>query len=108
MTQKEPDIKVKVKGEYACFTRPEFKVKRVSYRVITPSAARGVLEAIFWKPEIRYQIREIWVLNLGSQMSFLRNEISDRQHKKPVVIEDSRQQRTSLVLTKTKDKYIEF
>ncbi len=99
MNPKGPDIKIKVKGEYACFTRPEFKVERVSYPVITPSAARGVLEAIFWKPEIRYQIREIWVLKLGGQTSFLRNEISDKQSKDPINIESSRQQRTSLVLT---------
>ena len=94
----ERGVAVKVFGEYACFSRPEFKVERVSYPVITPSAARGVLEAIFWKPEIRYQVREIHVLKLGSQASILRNEISDRQGKVPIVAQDKRQQRTSLVL----------
>lgn len=94
----ERGVAVKIFGEYACFSRPEFKVERVSYPVITPSAARGVLEAIFWKPEIRYQVREIHVLKLGSQASILRNEISDRQGKVPIVAQDKRQQRTSLLL----------
>jgi CRISPR-associated protein Cas5d len=94
----ERGVTVKIFGEYACFSRPEFKVERVSYPVITPSAARGVLEAIFWKPEIRYQVREIRVLKFGSQASFLRNEISDRQGRVPIVAQDKRQQRTSLVL----------
>ncbi|WP_328774710.1 CRISPR-associated protein Cas5 [Deinococcus aquaedulcis] len=49
-------LKVKVWSEYACFTRPENKVERVSYDVMTPSAARGVLEAIFWKPEFQWQV----------------------------------------------------
>ena len=62
MSEREAEIRLKVSGEYACFTRPEFKVERVSYPIITPSAARGVLEAIYWKPEIRYFIKEIRVL----------------------------------------------
>ena len=49
-------------GDYACFTRPEMKVERVSYPVCTPSAARGVLEAIFWEPEIHYVIDSIAVV----------------------------------------------
>lgn len=91
-------IAVKVWGEYACFSRPEFKVERVSYPVITPSAARGVLEAIFWKPEFRYEIREIGILRMGTTVSILRNELSDRQGEKPVLVEEQRQQRTSLIL----------
>lgn len=91
-------VSVKVWGDYACFTRPEFKVERVSYRVITPSAARGLLEAVFWKPEFWYEIREIGVLNLGSQTVVLRNELSERQGKKPIFVERQRQQRSSLVL----------
>lgn len=92
-------IAIKVFGDYACFSRPEFKVERVSYPMITPSAARGVLEAVFWKPEIRYQIRAIEVLNMGTQASILRNEIKDRQGSgPPVIVQDIRQQRTSLVL----------
>jgi CRISPR-associated protein Cas5d len=91
-------VTVKVWGNYACFTRPEFKVERVSYPVITPSAARGVLEAIFWKPEFRYEIRAIGVLKKGSEMVILRNEIEQRQGSNPFFIEDTRQQRCSLVL----------
>lgn len=91
-------VTVKVWGDYACFTRPEFKVERVSYPVMTPSAARGVLEAIFWKPEFRYEIRAIGVLNMGSEMVILRNEIDRRQGSNPFFVEDARQQRCSLVL----------
>jgi CRISPR-associated protein Cas5 subtype I-C len=57
-----PPVEVKVWGDRACFTRPEMKAERVSYPVMTPSAARGVLEAIFWKPEFAWRVREIWVL----------------------------------------------
>ena len=74
-------VDIKVWGEYACFTRPEFKVERVSYPVMTPSAARGILEAIYWKPKIRYRIQRIGILKLGSQWSLLRNEIASRQNK---------------------------
>ena len=91
-------IAVKVSGRYACFTRPEFKVERVSYPVMTPSAARGALEAIFWKPEFRYEIRQIGIVKLGSQTSILRNELDARQGKTPIVVERHRQQRSSLVL----------
>lgn len=91
-------VRVEVWGEYACFSRPEFKVERVSYPLITPSAARGVLEAIFWKPEIRYQVRRIGILKLGSQTAILRNELEDRQGSKPYFVEDKRQQRSSLIL----------
>lgn len=91
-------VRVKVFGDYACFSRPEFKVERVSYPLITPSAARGVVEAIFWKPEIRYQIRQIHVLKLGSQAAVLRNEVSDKQGGRPFAAQDKRIQRTGLVL----------
>jgi CRISPR-associated protein Cas5d len=92
------DIKLKVWGDYACFTRPEFKVERVSYPVMTPSAARGVLEAIYWKPEFSYQVREIHIVNQGTHTTILRNELSHRQEDAPLIIEDNRQQRTSLIL----------
>lgn len=91
-------VNVRVWGDFACFTRPEFKVERVSYPMITPSAARGVLEAIYWKPEFRYEIRRIGVVKMGSQMVILRNEIADRQGKLPILIEEKRQQRSSLIL----------
>jgi CRISPR-associated protein Cas5d len=95
-------VDIKAWGDYACFTRPEFKVERVSYPVITPSAARGILEAIYWKPQIRYRIQRIGILQLGTQWSLLRNEISSRQSDQGedhhICVEDDRQQRTSLVL----------
>src|SRR3989442_11709207 len=71
-------LEVKVWGAYACFTRPEMKAERVSYPVMTPSAARGLLEAIFWKPEISWQVREIWVLNPIHHFSILRNEVKHK------------------------------
>lgn len=74
-----PPLEVKVWGEFACFTRPEFGVERVSYEVMTPSAARGVLEAIFWKPEFRWLVREIKVLNPIRHFSILRNEMNSIQ-----------------------------
>ncbi len=73
-----PLLEVKVWGDYACFTRPEMKVERVSYPVMTPSAARGVLEAIFWKPEFRWRVAEIVVLEPVRYWSILRNEVSSR------------------------------
>lgn len=70
-------IEVKVWGDFACFTRPEMKVERVSYEVMTPSAARGVLESIFWKPEFQWRIREIRVLKPVRFFSILRNEVNN-------------------------------
>jgi len=67
-------VKLKVWGDYACFTRPEMKVERVSYDVITPSAARGILEAIYWKPAICWKIDRIHVLNLIKFDNIRRNE----------------------------------
>ncbi len=91
-------VSVKVGGNFACFSRPEFKVERVSYDVMTPSAARGLLEAIFWRPEFRYEIREIHVLKPIRQFAVMRNEISERQGKTPIMATQRRQQRTSLIL----------
>jgi CRISPR-associated protein Cas5d len=71
-------IKLHCWGEWACFTRPEMKVERVSYDVMTPSAARGVLEAIYWKPEIRWHIDRITVLNPIRFSSVRRNEVKDK------------------------------
>ena len=71
-------LDVQVWGEFACFTRPELKVERVTYPMMTPSAARGVLEAIFWKPEIAWRVREIWVLRPIRYFSVLRNEVNSR------------------------------
>ena len=68
-------IRLHVWGEYACFTRPEMKVERVSYDVMTPSAARGVLEAIHWKPAIRWEIDRIHVLKPIRFETLRRNEL---------------------------------
>ncbi len=73
-----PPVQVKVWGDFACFTRPEMKVERVSYPLPTPSAARGILEAIFWKPEFRWRVREIRVLRPVRWLSILRNEVKDK------------------------------
>ncbi|MFI6793476.1 type I-C CRISPR-associated protein Cas5c [Nonomuraea sp. NPDC050383] len=67
---------VEVEAPYACFTRPEFKTERMSYPVMTPSAAKGVLEAIFWKPEFGYQVTRIEVLKPIRWASIRRNEVS--------------------------------
>lgn len=72
-------VEVRVSGPLACFTRPEMKVERVTYPVMTPSAARGLLEAIFWKPQFQWRIEEIRVLAPIRYVSIRRNEISERQ-----------------------------
>jgi CRISPR-associated protein Cas5d len=99
---------VQVWGEFACFTRPEMKVERVSYPVMTPSAARGVLEAIFWKPEFDWRVEHIQVLKPIRYFSILRNEVNSRQSERAArgwagkggafVAEDDRAQRHTLAL----------
>jgi CRISPR-associated protein Cas5d len=69
-------IMLEVWGDYASFNRPEMKVERVSYDVMTPSAARGILEAIYWKPEMRWVVDEIHVLSPIRFMQVRRNEVS--------------------------------
>ncbi|MCG8473852.1 MAG: type I-C CRISPR-associated protein Cas5c [Desulfobacterales bacterium] len=103
-------VRLKVWGDYACFTRPEMKVERVSYDVMTPSAARGVLEAIHWKPAISWVVDKIHVLKPVRFDSVRRNELKGKasyasaksamKSGKPVhqFIEDERQQRAALVL----------
>lgn len=91
---------LEVWGPYACFTRPELKVERVSYDVITPSAARAIFEAIFWKPAIRWQVTKIEVLNPIKWVNIRRNEVGTVASVKsgPIFIEDKRQQKNSLLL----------
>lgn len=109
-TQSET-FQVQITGDYACFTRPEMKVERVSYDVMTPSAARGVLEAILWKPAIEWRIHRIDVLLPIRWTSVRRNEVSSiaststakSAMKKGsgnlgIYIEDTRQQRAGLFL----------
>jgi CRISPR-associated protein Cas5d len=68
---------MEVAGDFACFTRPELKGERVSYPVMTPTAAQGVLEAVFWKPEFSYRVLKIEVLNPIRWLSIRRNEVSE-------------------------------
>lgn len=102
---------IEVWGEFACFTRPEMKVERVSYDVMTPSAARAVFEAIFWRPAIRWQVRRIEVLRPIRWTNLRRNEVGgvvpvgsvrNAMHggEGPVAlyIEEERQQRAGLFL----------
>ncbi|MCL6459485.1 MAG: type I-C CRISPR-associated protein Cas5c, partial [Gorillibacterium sp.] len=106
-------IKLKVWGDYACFTRPEMKVERVSYDVMTPSAARGILEAVHWKPAIKWVIDRIQVLNEIKFENIRRNEIMNKIPSGSVksvmngkdaplaqVVTEERQQRATLLLKK--------
>lgn len=91
---------IEVSGPYACFTRPEMKVERVSYDVITPSAARAIFEAILWKPAIRWRIQRIEVLAPIRWISVRRNEVGNVASPKSggIFVEDDRQQRAGLLL----------
>lgn len=90
---------LEVSGPMACFTRPELKVERVSYGVITPSAARAIFEAIlFKKGAMRWQVTRIDVLAPIRWMSIRRNEVGAVAAKRPIFIEDARQQRNTLML----------
>jgi CRISPR-associated protein Cas5d len=91
---------VEISGEYACFSRPELKVERVSYDVITPSAARGILEAVFWKPAIRYIIDEIRVCNPIKFENIRRNEVNSKASvgKNHIFTSEDRTQRAAMVL----------
>lgn len=102
---------LEVSGDLACFTRPEMKVERVSYDLITPSAARAVFESILWKPAIRWHIRRIEVLKPVRWSSVRRNEVASVVSTRKVTtamneghgllglnIEDDRQQRAALLL----------
>jgi len=105
-------IRLKVWGERACFTRPEMKAERVSYDAITPSAARGLLEAIHWKPAIRWVVDRIHVLKEPKFDTFRRNEVGGLMAGRTVggamsrddpgslrqAITDDRQQRATLML----------
>ena len=98
MEYNDKEFCLEVWGPMACFTRPELKVERVSYDVITPSAARAVFEAIFWKPAIHWQVTKIEVLNPIKWTTIRRNEVGAVASKSPIFIEDKRQQKNALVL----------
>ena len=105
-------VKLLVSGDHACFTRPEMKVERVSYDVMTPSAARGILEAVYWKPAIRWVIEAIHVLKPIRFQSIRRNEVGKKAPAGNIreamnagsianlslIVEDERQQRAATVL----------
>ncbi len=109
-------IRLLVSGDLACFTRPEMKVERVSYDVMTPSAARGILEAIHWKPAIRWIIEEIHVLEPIRFQSIRRNEVASKASATlarramnagdlsglGIVVEEERQQRAATVLSRVR------
>lgn len=104
-------IALRVRGPYALFTRPEMKVERVSYDVMTPSAARGIIESVYWKPAIRWVIDKIHVLNPIEFTNVRRNEVSEKTSESEarsrmngsrkafyLSAVDARQQRASMVL----------
>ncbi len=91
-------VRVKVTGSFACFTRPDLKVERMTYPCMTPSAARGILDSILWKPEFQWYVRRILVLNPVKFATVKRNEINSKQGRSPIVIEEKRAQRNSVVL----------
>ncbi|MCB9960145.1 MAG: type I-C CRISPR-associated protein Cas5 [Rhodospirillaceae bacterium] len=105
-------ITLKVWGEYACFTRPEMKVERVSYDVLTPSAARGILDAIHWKPAISWVVDRVHVLNPIRFQTIRRNEVGSKISERVartamargdlsglhLVVDEDRQQRATVAL----------
>jgi CRISPR-associated protein Cas5d len=99
-------VRVKVSGDFACFTRPDLKVERMSYPCMTPSAARGIVDSILWKPEFQWYVRRILVLKPIKFISIKRNEINAKQGVSPIIIDELdkrnkpkyRTQRNSLVL----------
>lgn len=98
------EITFRTWGDRALFTRPEFKTEQVTYDVITPSSAKGIAEAIYWKPEIRYEILKIGILNPVQKTSIVRNMIKSRQSERiakqgnVIEIESDRTQRHALIL----------
>ncbi len=100
MQSRSGPIRLRVWGDNACFTRPEMKVERVSYDVMTPSAARGILEAIHWKPAIRWQVQQIDVMKPIRWESVRRNEVGSVMSSltNGLFVEEERQQRAGLFL----------
>ena len=111
MIPKDETIKLRVWGDYACFTRPEMKVERVSYDVMTPSAARNILQAILWKPSFDWEITQIDVVKPVQWFSVRRNEVGavisantvqtamkTNSGRLALYIEEERQQRAGMFL----------
>lgn len=97
---KNKEFCIEVWGDYACFTRPELKVERVSYDVMTPSAARNIFQAIFWKPAINWIVKRIEVLSPIKWISVKRNEVAKTASTSGsgVFIESERQQKSGMLL----------
>lgn len=104
-------VRCRVWGPWACFTRPEMKAERVSYDVMTPSAARGILEAVYWKPQMRWVVDRIRVLAPIRWMNIRRNEIGEKvrmgnvqdamragRGRLGLIVEQERQQRAAAIL----------
>lgn len=93
-------VEVRVSGPYACLTRPELRTERVSYETLTPSAARGILESIFWHRPMQWRVRQIVTLNPIRHFSILRNEVKSRAARgmDSLSISDDRTQRHTLML----------
>lgn len=113
MTERSPTLVVRVRGPLACFTRPEMKAERFSHEVMTPSAARGILEAVLWKHAISWQVERIHVLKPIQFSGFRRNEVATRIPAKgerspaqgmagrpmaPYFADEDRQQRNTIAL----------
>src|ERR1041384_2705941 len=107
---RSPMLAVRARGPFAVFTEPAFKVERVSYPIMTPSAARGLLEAILWKPAIRWHVERIRVLNPIRFTAFRRNEVNNKAvtpatavieqggEMRPYFADDDRAQRNTVAL----------
>jgi CRISPR-associated protein Cas5d len=99
-------VSVKISGDFACFTRPDLKVERMTYPCMTPSAARGILDCILWKPEFQWYVRRILVLKAIKFFSIKRNELTAKYGEYPIVIDELdnrdkpkyRTQRNSIIL----------
>ena len=90
--QENKVVKVKVCGEFACFTQPQLKVERMTYPCMTPSAARGILDSILWKPEFKWWIHRIYVLKPIQFFSIKRNELKNViKQKEPFDVVSGRQ-----------------
>ena len=100
MERDSRNFRVRARGEIACFTRPEMKVERVSYEVMTPAAARGLLEAVLWKPAIAWRIHAIEVLAAVRWISVRRNEVNSRAslEKRMILVDEDRAQRNTVAL----------
>ena len=110
MKNRSSPILVKISGPFALFTRPEMKVERVSYDLITPSAVRGVLEAVLWKPAMRWVVQRITVLKPIRFVAVKRNEVASKvpsdfvtwarrnEAGRGFFADDDRQQRNALLL----------